>query len=146
MCLTMASDGAVLARSIVTVQQLGRDQSIMPKQQHIYSRYSSTLGSYCSIYFRYTSSLGSYCRIYCCRPSCRQLGRDRSCRNRAHDSVDDTLQLTEDQPLIMISPHATTIHCYFAYNFNVAMISNSIKTVHSVSGGHGKIQWVILCC
>ena len=78
------------------------------------------------------------------------LGRDRATQKGSivpsQDSVGDTLLLTEDQPLIMISPNAATIHCYFAYDFNAAMISSSIKTVHSESRGHGKIQWVILCC
>ena len=53
--------------------------------------------------------------------------------------MDDTLQLTEDQPLIMMSPNAATNHCYFTYDFNAAMISNSIMTVHSVSH-HGR-RW-----
>ena len=63
----------------------------------------------------------------------------RSCQHRAQDSVDDTLQLTEDQPLIMMSRDAGAIHCDFAYDFNAAMISNSITTVHSVS--HNGRRW-----
>ena len=70
---------------------------------------------------------------------------DRDIKRRPlQDSVGDTLLLTEHQPLTMMSQDAATVHCYFAYDFNAAMISNSIRTVHSVPGGHGKIQWVIL--
>ena len=68
-------NAAMISNSIRTVHSVPSDGrrrrraatrkgSILPKRQHIYSRYSSTLGSYCSIYFWYTSSLGSYCSIY----------------------------------------------------------------------------------
>ena len=60
------------------------------------------------------------------------LGRDRATRKGWIVPVGDTL-LTEHQPLIMMSQDAVAIHCYFAYDFNAAMISNSITTVHSVS-------------
>ena len=71
---------------------------------------------------------------------------ERATQKGSQDSVGDTLWLTEHQLLIMVSQDAATIHSKLAYDFNATMISNSIKTVHSVSGGHGKIQWVILCC
>ena len=48
-------------------------------------------------------------------------------RTKSLVPVDNTLLLTKEQPLLMLSPHATTIHCYFAYDFYAAMIATASK-------------------